>query len=43
MVVDDAAVIATHAYIGRVIVSPSVGNVILRPSYGPALHQMWVR
>ena len=43
MLVDDAAVIPTDSQIGTVVVSPEVGNVLLRPGYGPILDQMWVR
>jgi ABC-type transport system substrate-binding protein/DNA-binding SARP family transcriptional activator len=43
MLVDDAAMIPTHSLNGTVLVSPSVGNVIMRPGYGPILHQLWVQ
>ncbi|MEP6648877.1 MAG: ABC transporter substrate-binding protein [Lapillicoccus sp.] len=43
MLVDTAAVIPTDAQVGTVVVSPEVGNVLLRPINGPILDQMWVK
>ncbi len=43
MLVDAAAMIPTDSQIGVVVVSPEVGNLLLRPASGPILDQMWVK
>jgi ABC-type oligopeptide transport system substrate-binding subunit len=43
MLVDDVAMIPTDSQIGTVVISPEVGNLLLRPATGPILDQMWVR
>jgi peptide/nickel transport system substrate-binding protein len=43
MLVDAVAMIPTDSQIGTVVISPEVGNVLLRPAYGPILDQMWVK
>jgi ABC-type transport system substrate-binding protein/DNA-binding SARP family transcriptional activator len=43
MLVDAVAMIPTDSQIGTVVISPEVGNLLLRPAYGPILDQMWVK
>ena len=43
MLVDAVAMIPTDSQIGTVVISPEVGNLLLRPATGPILDQMWVR
>ncbi len=43
LLVDDAAMVATHTLPGRAVVSPSLRNVVVRPGFGPILGQLWVK
>jgi peptide/nickel transport system substrate-binding protein len=43
LLVDDAAMVATYTLVGKVVISPKIRNVVLRPGYGPILDQLWVK
>jgi peptide/nickel transport system substrate-binding protein len=43
MLTDDAALVPIENRVGVAVVSPTVGNVLSRVAFGPALSQVWVK